>query len=76
MTDLIDTTILNTFSKNRFSSALFISRITKLNLSDVEQSILRLLNKRKIFQSVKGVPHRFSSIEEDQNLKNIQLEDS
>lgn len=59
----IDTIVLNRLKNNKFSSSAFLSYITKLPQQDVEESINRLVTKRLVYQSVRGLPRRFSLVE-------------
>lgn len=60
----IDKTVLNTIVNNKFSSAAIISVFTNIPQNDVENSVRNLSTKRLIYQSVGGLPKRFSSTEE------------
>lgn len=59
-----DFAILNVFRSNKFSSAAFISAITKFSEQDVTESINRLVSKNYLYQSVGGLPKRYSFIGE------------
>ena len=59
--DKTDLIVLNAFRSHKLSSAEVIAKITKLPQRDVDSSVSRLLEKRKIYQSVGGVPRRYNT---------------
>ncbi len=56
----IESTVINTLRRNNLSSAAVISFMTNIPEIHVQEVITRLLFTRKIYQSVRGVPKRYS----------------
>lgn len=69
-----DLTVFNTLRSNKFSSCAFVSSLTRIPERDVQESIGRLLSSRKIYQSVGGVPKRYSSSEEQESEKQARMQ--
>jgi hypothetical protein len=56
----VDSIVSNAVRNNKFSSSLVISHITGLPDNLVQESFSRLLESRRIYLSVGGLPKRFS----------------
>ena len=56
-----DSTVLKSILNNQFSSLHVVCHFTGLPENSVTESITRLLNNKKIFLSVGGVPKRYSA---------------
>ena len=70
----VEAAVFNAFRANKFSSVTFISHITKIRERDVASAVEYLLRKRKIYQSVGGLPRRFSAVEELDSKKDESYE--
>ncbi|MDD4930843.1 MAG: hypothetical protein PHG66_01655 [Candidatus Colwellbacteria bacterium] len=60
----VDSIVLNTLKNNKFSSVAFIAHITRLPVGMVDESVNRLVHRRKIYLSTGGVPKRYSHSDE------------
>ena len=60
----IDTIVYGTIKNNKFISSLYVSYLTKLPEKIIEDSIKRLENVKKVYQSASGIPKRYSSYEQ------------
>lgn len=63
----VDSIVTGSFKTNKFSSSAFISHITNIPHQEVDASITRLINKGRVYQSVGGVPKRYSLTDERLN---------
>jgi predicted transcriptional regulator len=59
-----NTSVLNTIRNNKFSSVHVLAHLMKKDESDVQSALNYLLSSGQIYQSVGGVPKRYSHIDE------------
>jgi hypothetical protein len=60
-TEKLDSIVYDSFKKHKISSSQVISHYTDIPDSKINESISRLVNSKKIFQSAGGLPKRYST---------------
>lgn len=56
----VDSIVLNAIKNNKFSSVAVIAHFTRLHENIVNESFNRLIENRRIYLSVGGLPKRYS----------------
>lgn len=64
----IDSIVTGVYLKHRFTSVGLAARFSRLDESEVEKSVNRLVKKNVLYQSVSGVPRRYSLKEPKKNF--------